>query len=158
MAQPALTTVLDAVAGHETRRFQLPDLDRHARWFMPRFQQEFAHLNQRQAIGFLRSVVYDNECHFLYQEHGVALAQAIGSHTLDATQVIWERFVWVENPKDAAQLEAASWFYPAFVRWGQQKGFATMVVEEKTDVPHELIKARVGRVLNTEQKFVNVKA
>src|SRR5215468_6993166 len=96
----------------EVRRFELPDLDHHARWFMPRFLKEYPHLNQRAAIGFLRGIIYNNEFLFLFQDNAVARAQLMHSGGLEPEAIVWERFVWVENPADAAQTHAASSFYP----------------------------------------------
>lgn len=144
------------VLGSDVRRFDLPDLDRHAAWFMPRFLDQFKHLSERQAIGFLRSIIYSNEYLFLFQEKGVALAQVVGSHALDADPVIWERFVWAADPENAQQTEAASFFYDKFAEWAKRKSIQTLVIEQATDVPHDFIKARLGRVFSREEKFVKV--
>lgn len=144
------------VLGSEVRRFELPDLDRHSLWFMPRFLKNFPHLNERQAIGFLRGVLYSNEYLFLFQEKGIALAQAVGSHALDASSVVWERFVWVEDPENKMQVEAASYFYERFGEWAKRKSISTVLVDQQTDVSDELIKARIGRIFTTEQKFARV--
>lgn len=140
----------------EVRRFDLPDLDRHAKWFMPRFLKSYPHLSERQAIGFLRSVLYDNEFLFLFQENGVALAQAMTAHALDASAVVWERFVWVQDPQDPEQCEAAAVFYKNIAAWAGRKSIKIMNVEENTDVPHELIVKQLGRVFSAEQKFAKV--
>jgi hypothetical protein len=138
----------------EVRRFELPDLDTHARWFMPRFLKEYPHLNERSAIGFLRGIVYSNEFLFLFQEKGVALAQAMGSGGLEAEPIVWERFVWVENPADAGQQQAASFFYDRIVKWAKAMGVSKVHVEEHSDCTHDQIKARVGRVFETQQKYI----
>ena len=140
----------------EIRRFELPDMDRHATWFMPRFVKEFPHLNDRQAIGFLRGVLYSNEFCFLYQDHGVALAQTVNAHTLQYEPIIWERFVWVEDSSNQKQLEAASHFYTHFGTWAKRQGIKIVHVDEKTDVPLDLIQARLGKVNVTEQKYARV--
>ena len=142
------------VIGADVRRFELPDMDRHARWFMPRFLTEFPHLNERSAIGFLRGIIYSNEFLFLFQEKGVALAQAMGSGGLDAEAIVWERFVWVEDPTDVAQQQAASFFYVRIAEWAKRMGTGIVHVECKSDVSHDLIKAKVGRVFETSQKFI----
>lgn len=138
----------------EVRRFELPDLDTHAKWFMPRFLREYPHLNERGAIGFLKGILYSNEFLFLFQEKGVALAQAMGSGGLEAEPIIWERFVWVEDPADAGQQQAASFFYPRFIKWAEGLGTKVIHIENHTDVSHDMIKARAGRVFETVQKFI----
>ena len=144
------------VLGSDVRRFELPDMDRHAAWFFPRFCATYTHLNERQAIGFLRSILYVNEFMFLFQENGVALAQSINSHALDSDPVIRERFVWVRDKENKDQVEAAAAFYDHFAKWGQRQHISTMIVEEDSDVPHELVVKRLGRVLIREQKFAKV--
>jgi hypothetical protein len=138
----------------EVRRFELPDLDTHARWFMPRFLKEYPHLNERSAIGFLRGIIYSNEFLFLFQEKGVALAQAMGSGGLEAEPIVWERFVWVENPADAGQQQAASLFYSRIAKWAKGMGVTKIHVEENSDVPHDMIKAQCGRIYETQQKYI----
>jgi hypothetical protein len=139
----------------EVRRFELPDMEAH-RWFLPRFLREYPHLNERSAIGFLRGILYSNEFLFLYQEHGVALAQAMGSGGLEPEPIVWERFVWVENPADVSQQQAASLFYPRIAKWAKTMGVKVVHLENKTDVHHDLIKAQVGRVYETSQKYARV--
>lgn len=140
------------------RRFERPDLDRHGKWLLPRLLQAFPHLNERSAAGFLAGMIYNNEHLFLYQPHGVALAQIMSEHTLAPKPVIWERFVWAEDPKDAAQVEAASHFYSEIHRWAKGLRCEIIVVEELTDVPHEMVRKRLGRVFNLDrqQQFVRV--
>jgi hypothetical protein len=138
----------------EVRRFELPDMDHHARWFMPRFLKEFPHLNERSAIGFLRGIIYSNEFLFLFQDRGIALAQAMGSGGLEAEPIIWERFVWVEDPANIEQQKAAAFFYPRMEKWAKGLGVKVIHVENKSDVGHELIKAQVGRVYETAQKYI----
>ncbi len=138
------------------RRFAIPDLDRHGKWILPRLLQVYAHLNERAAAGFLQGLVYSNEFLFLYQPQGVALAQAMSAHTLEPKPLVMERFVWVEDPKDPVQVERASHFYTEIYRWAKAQNCATIVVEEMTDVPHDLIKARIGRIFNRQQQFVRV--
>lgn len=144
------------VLGSEVRRFEIPDLDRHAAWFMPRFLLSFPHLNERQAIGFLRGIVYSNEFHFLFQERGVALAQAMGSHALDGDPIIWERFVWVADPENKDQIEAAAFFYDNFGTWAKRKGIERIIVEQQSDVPHELVRSHLGRIYSVEQKIARI--
>jgi hypothetical protein len=141
----------------EVRRFELPDIDQHGRWFLPRFLKEFPHLNERSAIGFLRGILYSNEFLFLFQEKAVALFQAVGSGGLEAEGIIWERFVWLEDPTSVEQQRAAASFYARALKWAHSAGIDVVHVECKTDVPRELIKSAAGRVFETAQAFLRVK-
>lgn len=141
----------------EIRRFELPDLDRHARWFMPRFLEKFSHLTERQAVGFLRGVLYENQFLFLFWDHGVALAQTMNDHALAGQKpIIWERFVFIEDPKNPVHQQAGSYFYEHMARWAKRQGVEVIRLENATDIPHELIKERLGRVLSVEEKFAKV--
>lgn len=140
------------------RRFELPDLDTHAKWFLPRLLKEFPHLNERSAIGFLRGIIYSNEFLFLFQDHAVALAQMMQSGGLEAEPIIWERFVWVEDPTNVAHKQAAASFYDRFSKWAKQLGVRVIHIENRTDVDHEMIRARVDgkRIYETEQHYLRL--
>jgi hypothetical protein len=155
MAEPLKVAPAPVLLGTDVRRFQLPDLDRHS-WFLPRFLKEFPHLNERSAIGFLRGIIYSNEFLFLFQERGVALAQLVTSGGLEPEPIVWERFVWVEDPTNADQQKAAVYMYPSIVKWAKSMGVSVIHVENKTDVSHDLIKAQAGRVYETQQKYLRV--
>jgi len=142
----------------EVRRFDLPDIDRHGAWFLPRFLKEFPHVNERAAIGFIKSCLYDNEYLFLFQEKAAALFQAVGSGSLEPQPIVWERFVWLQDPADAEQQKAAAMFYSRALKWAQQKGVDIVHVDNSTDVPRELIKVAAGRVFETAQAFLRVKS
>lgn len=142
----------------ETRRFELPDIDRHGSWFLPRFLKEFPHLNERAAIGFVKSILYSNEFLFLFQEKAVGLFQAVGSGGLEPQEILWERFVWLQNPTDVEQQKAAATFYVRALKWAATKGCDVVHVECSSDVPRETIKNAAGRVFETQQFFLRVRA
>jgi hypothetical protein len=157
MAEALKVTPAPVVIHAEVRRFDLPDIDRHGSWFLPRFLKEFPHLNERAAIGFIKSCLYDNEYLFLFQDKGVALFQAVASGGFDPAGIVWERFVWVESSTDAGQQQAAAAFYLRALKWAQQKGIDVVHVDNSTDVSRDLIKAAAGRVFETTQAFLRVK-
>jgi hypothetical protein len=157
MAETLKVAPIPPVFSSEVRRFDLPDIDRHGAWFLPRFLQQFPHLNERAAIGFIKSVLYSNEFLFLFQDKAVALFQSVGSGGLEPQEIVWERFAWVENPTDAGQQQAAAAFYPRALKWAQQKGIDVVHVDNSTDVPREVIKAAAGRVFETTQAYLKVK-
>lgn len=138
------------------RRFEMPDLDRHAKWLLPRLGKAFPKLDERRAAGFLSSMVYNNEHMFLYQPHAVGLAQLVADTTLASGPMIYERFVWAEDPQNKDQIAAAANFYSHFARWGKHMSVEVMIVEELTDVPHEMVREKLGRVFNRQQQFVRL--
>lgn len=143
----------------EIRRFNLPDLDQHGEWIMGRLLKQFGHLDRRRVITWLKGILYQPEYYFLYQEHAVALVQITNHNSLDAAPVVQERFVWAQDPKNPAHIAAAAEFYPMILAWAKfHPGVEIMIVEESSDVPHEMVRAKLSdkRVFVREQKFVRI--
>lgn len=138
------------------RRFERPDIERHGAWLVPRFLKAFPHLNSHQALSFMVNVLYSNEFMFLYQPHGVALAQILNEQALQPEPVVWERFVLLEDPKDAVHIAEGVEFYVEFERWTKQKQAKLLVVDQHSDVPRDMIKERLGRVLVQEMYIVRM--
>lgn len=137
------------------RRFQIPDLNTHGAWVLPRLQQTYG-LDERTALSWLRALVYDNTSLFLFQDTAVALAQIESANTLEAKPVVRERFVWVRDKQDKDQVTLASFFYPEIALWGRRQGAEIMLVEESSDVPHDMIKQHVGRIFTRQQQFARL--
>lgn len=141
----------------EIRRFTLPDLDRHGTWLVPRLLKTYPHLNQRTVIGWLKSMMYDNEHLFLWQPNSVALAQMERAQTLAPKPMVRERFVWCRDQKDKAHLAEAAGFYERFNAWAKNLGCDTLLVMEMTDVPEEQVKKVLGgRLFQRAQTFAKV--
>ena len=132
------------------RRFELADLSKHGPWLLKRFAAKLSEIPEQQIAGYLRGTLYDNEHCFLYQDHAVALAQLVHSPGIKTIKVVQERFVWVEDPQDKAQLAAAADFYEHFKLWGRRMGAERIIACEDTDVPKTLIEARLGRLFDTK--------
>jgi hypothetical protein len=135
------------------RRFELPDLDRHGIWLIRRLIAAYPHLQERQVLGWLRGLVYNNEYLFLAQEHSVALAQAVRPDALTPRTVVIEKFVWAQAPE---YVEEAARFYERLLVWAKQQDAEQIVVEEQTDVPHEMIRAKLGRLLERKQMYTRL--
>jgi hypothetical protein len=139
------------------RRFELADLSQHGRWLVPRLIKAYPHLNEHTAASFLKNLLYNSEFHFCYQPHSAGLAQVERVHALTARPIIREKFVWVEDPKSQAQLEEAVCIYDDFHVWAKHHGADVIIVEEASDVPHEMIRAKFDkRVFTRQQQFVRV--
>lgn len=138
------------------RRFDTADLSKHGAWIVPRMMQAFPHLNERGVATFLQNIIYNNEYLLLYQDDGVALAQVMSAHTLDAKPIVYERFVWVENREDKNQIKRAAEFYGEFRKWAKSLGAEVVIVEENTDVPHDMIKEKLGRIFTRQQQFARL--
>ena len=153
MNTPALKLVDQPVTN---RPFDTADLSQHGKWLLPRMMQAYPHMSERTVASFLQSILYNNEWLILYQPHGVALAQVMSAHALDASPIIYERFVWVEDKEDKAQVKAAAEFYVEFHRWAKNQNIEVIIVEENTDIPHEMIKEKLGRIFTRQQQFARV--
>lgn len=120
-----------------SRRFEIPDLERHGLWLVPRLLEAYPHLNQIQLVGFLRSAVYNNEFLFLCQDNAVALAQTMSEQTLQPRQIIWERFVFCKDPENPEHVRQAAAFYGDIANWARRKNIEYVVVDQNTDVSFE---------------------
>jgi hypothetical protein len=134
------------------RKFGMADLQKHGGWIMRRLQKVRPHLSEAQIMTWLKGIIVSNEFLFLYQEHGVALAQAMREETLDPSLIVRERFVFAE---EGFESEAAG-FYAHFKSWAVAQQAKILIVEEMTDVPHDLIKEEVGRVYERKQFFARL--
>ena len=134
------------------RRFQMPDLKDHGSWITERLIALWPHHNEHTLFGFLRGVLSSNEFLFLYQDHAVALATVAHPHPLQPKPFVQEIFVLAE---EGYQAEAAS-MYTEFARWAKLRGIDTIVVQEMSDVPADLIKDRLGRIFTRQQQFVRI--
>lgn len=138
------------------RRFSEADLSEHGGWIMARLMARYPQKNERALATFLRGVINSNEYLFLYQEHAVALAQQIRTFDLEAEPIVQERFVWAEDPENALHQACAAAFYDEFLRWAASMQITKIVVEEMTDVPHEKIKEKLGRLFTAPLTFARV--
>ena len=133
------------------RRFQPADIRQHD-WIVERLIAAFPHQTRFSLPGWLQNIVFANEFLFLFQEHAVALAEITSEFSLSGDKVVIERFVFAEKGHEA---EAAQ-FYTEFHRWAASHGVKTIVVQEMSDVPHEMIKERLGRIFTRQQQFARV--
>ena len=149
---PATAPQIEPTTQSTLRRFALPDLDTHGLWLLPRLEQSYPHLNQRYLLGWIRTLLYDNANLFLYQDHSVALFQLTNVYSLAPKPEIIERFVFCQ---EGFQKEASE-FYAEVARWAKPQGIEKIWVEELSDVPHDLIKEKIGRVFSRQQQFARV--
>lgn len=134
----------------DIRRFGTADLSRHGGWILKRLMPLYPDMPEAYIAGWMRGLIGNNEHLFLYQEHGVALAQVVSTPGLKPGKMIQERFVWVEDKTDKSQLECAADFYERFVEWGRGMNAERIICCENTDVPKSLIEAHTGRLFDTK--------
>lgn len=152
---PATAEKLPTPLPNTIRRFEEPDLCKHT-WIMPRLMERYPQQNERALATFLRGLFFNNEYLFLYSDVGCALAQVIRTCTFDAEPIVQERFVFVEDANNALQTTAAAEFYAEFERWAKSLGVSKILVEDWTDVPHEKIREKLGRLFTQQLIFARV--
>jgi hypothetical protein len=128
------------------QRFGPADLTTHARWMMPRLMELYPHRNEFAIATFLKSLCDRNDCLFWRQPHSVCLAEVIQVFTLDPKPILMERFVWCEDRQNYHHVEEAAWFYDHMRSWAASADIEKMYIERSSDVPHEKITERVGRL------------
>lgn len=155
---PAPAAVLDPINQSfvQPRRFFLPDMDRHP-WIVQRLCETYK-ITDRQAIGWLRSLMESSEFCFLYLDNSAALFEVTRQHTLAVKPILTERFVWCKDPEDKALHAEACSFYEFAAAWARNKDIDTIIVEENSDVPHEMVREikKLGRVFEKKQWFAKV--
>lgn len=157
MAQVAEKQAEVVLPDIQTRRFEVPDIDRHGAWLTVRILRAFKHLDQRSIRGFLNGLVYNNECCFLYQDNAAGLAQADRAWSLNPKTVVRERFVFCRDPDNQQHIMEAAALYTEFARWGRHIGAETMIVEELSDVPDSLVRRAIkGRFGTRNETFVRL--
>lgn len=135
------------------RRFELADLSRHGGWITRRLAKTYRHIDERRIGGWLTGVVNSSEFQMLYAEHAVALAQTLQVFALDPKPIVQVHFVFVEE----GHVPTGAEFYDAYKRWAVSQGLDTIVIqEEMSDVPHDLIKTKLGRLFTRQQVFAKV--
>ena len=141
----------------QTRRFEVPDIDRHGAWLSVRILRAYKNLDQRNIRGFLNGLVYNNEVCFLYQDNAVGLAQADRAWSLNPRTVVRERFVFCRDPENQQHIMEAASIYSQFARWARNIGAETLVVEELSDVPDSIVRQAIkGRFGTRSETFVRL--
>lgn len=139
------------------RRFELADISQHGHWLLPRLVKAYPHLTMQTANGFLHNILYSPEFHFCYAPHAAGLVQVERVHSLAARPVVREKFVWVQDVKNPEHIAEAAAFYDDFIAWAKRQNADAMIVEEATDVPHEMVREKFkARIFTREQKFVRI--
>ena len=153
---PATAEKLEELPSVDTsslRRFEIPDLDRHREWFLPRIRAAYKHLNDRQLVGWLRGICHSNEFQFLYQDTCVGMFQIMSAHTLMPQPTIYERFVFCADKDNVEHQKQAAQFYAEAAKWGRFQAAGAIIVEQMSDVPHEMIRAVTGRLMTRQEVY-----
>jgi hypothetical protein len=135
------------------QRFNTPDLSTHGRWMMPRLLELYPQKNEFAVANYLRGLCDRNDCLFLKQPHSVCLAEVVQIFTLEPKPVLMERFVWCEDRQNYHHVDEAALFYDHMKAWSASADIERMFIERNSDVPHEKISERLGR-LNSEKIVV----
>lgn len=129
------------------RRFSEADLSMHGSWILKRLQQAHPTSSERMLIGWLRNLNFDNASLFLATDSGAALFQMTSVFTLAHKPMIIERFVFAMEGHTAEAAE----FYVQAADWAKTQSIEEIIVEQMSDVPHHLIKEKLGRLFTRQQ-------
>ena len=138
------------------RRFQEPDLCEHGGWIMERMKKTYPQHNDRYLANWLRGLIEPSDNLFLYREHAVAFAQRVRTFQLNPIPIVWERFVWAEDPQNPEHVASAADFYNEFLQWAKSQEIDKIIVAESSDVPLDTIKERLGRLYELRMTFAKV--
>lgn len=159
MAQTATAekTVAQVVDTSSLRRFEIPDINRHQGWMIPRLRAAYPQLSDANIVGWLKGIIYSAEYCFRFQNNSVALFQAVSVNMLASSPAVQEIFVFCEDAKNVEHQRQAAQFYTEAMTWAQHHGGSAMIIEEMSDVPHEMIgEVLPGRLLTRQQVFCKV--
>jgi hypothetical protein len=134
------------------RRFSMGDLSTHGAWLLKRLLNAYPQLNEKYVAGWLRGMLDSNEYLFICTESAVALFQTLSVHSLENKPWIWERFVFC---KEGYVMDGAE-CYKRCHEWAKSMGVEQIIVEQLSDVPHEVIKEALGRLYTRQQIFARV--
>lgn len=145
--KPTFEVVEDAVPipTPTISRYTLKDLIEQGSWLADRVRQNWSHLTERSALGWLRSCLEINEFFFIKSPHAVSLCRVMHL-SLDPVPTVEEIFVFVdEKDKEDRQREGAA-HYVEMQRWARTMQGRDIIVNRHTDVPLDMIREAMGPV------------
>lgn len=138
------------------RRFGVADLTVSGPWIMERLLKAYPNQNQRSIVGWLNTVIDQNEFLCLYQPHAVCFAERVAVDRLSGKMIVREIFVWCEDPENVLYIQAAADFYPMLADWAKHQGIDKVIVYEKSDVPLEEVRKKFARLHEIKTMFARV--
>jgi hypothetical protein len=145
------------VLDNEIRRFYVADLTEHGPWIMKRLLKIYPNQNERSIIGWLNLVLDQNEllCLIMPAARAVCFAERTPLDRLSGEMVVRELFIWVEDPNNIAQINAAIGFYGHMKEWAKNQGIARVIVCERSDVPDAQVR-KLGSLHDIKTLFMRV--
>lgn len=138
-------------ATYEHRRVFLPDIQRVGPWLLKRLMETYPEYTELQLLTWLRGCTTSDIFLFVQTEHAVALAQ-IMREALCIKPTVKEIFVLCDG-HDGDEQEGA-YLYSVMKDWARGLGADELWIEECTDVPREMIRARIGKLFSRDTMFV----
>jgi hypothetical protein len=138
-----------------SRNFVLPDWTDTRNWLLPRLKVKWPHLQDIQIDGWIRSIIDGRDFMLIRTDNAVACAQMVKDSLSPVPEVI-EKFVIAKSRENGDHVEECMHLYGDLVRWAKNVGARDFTIEQFTDVKHEIIAARLGRVFDRETKFLRV--
>jgi hypothetical protein len=133
-------------------RFTMVDLYMHGHWLAKRLMMAYPNQTLNSIGTYLRNLSGDNHSLFITTDNAVGLFQVTNVFAMFNTPSVIERFVFAKEGHLAEALD----FYDEALKWAASMGIKEVFVEYLTDVPHDVIKDRVGRLYTKQQWFAKV--
>lgn len=140
----------------DIRRFYIADLTTNGPWLLQRLLKAYPNQTERSIIGWLNTVIDQNEYLCLVMPNAVCFAERFCPDALAGKMLVREKFVWCEDPENAPQQMAAAEFYPWLIRWAKEQGVDKIIVGERSDVPVEKIREKFNRLYDFKTMFARV--
>lgn len=151
MVEAAVAEVIEYKLAPITR-FYIADLTAKGQWILERLLKAYPNQNSRSIIGWLNGILDNNEFLCLAMPHAVCIAERVPIDRLAGKLQVREVLVWCQNPADEVQKAQAADFYPRMAQWARTQTLERLVVCERSDVPRELVEAKLGKL--TERKVI----
>lgn len=141
----------------EIKRFYIADLTTHGPWLMPRLLKLYPNQTERSIIGWLNTVIDQNEFLCLVTPNAACFAERVAFDRLSAKFIVREIFVWCRDAENALQQKEAAAFYPRMADWARHQGIDKLIVCERSDVPVVQVREQFGGKLHEfKTMFVRV--
>lgn len=138
---------------YDHRRVFIPDLQKVGLWLLPRLRETYPEYGDQEFLTWLRGCAMSDTFLFVQTDHAVALAQT-QRDALCRKPTAKEVFVLCDG--HAGDEDEGSYLYTVMARWAREIGADEMWIEECTDVPREMIRARLGKLYSRDTMFISI--
>jgi hypothetical protein len=151
MAATAKLKVDEAPKIYDVRRFGVADVRKRGQWIVDRLKDRYAGAKDGELLSWITNAAQSNIFWFMQTDQAVACAQIV-REAISPHPKVMELFVLCEPEGE----DQAAFLYAEMLTWAKQIGADELRVENFTDVPRDLIKERVGKLLLRDEIYVKI--